>query len=81
MDEINMIFGGSLSITSKTQGKRLEREREISLAQRIESERRMNWSNIGISFRPEDHLETELSNRNVPFVVKLPNGGIRWPRL
>jgi hypothetical protein len=87
MDEINMIFGGSLSITSKTQGKRLERERErerereISLAQRIESERRMNWSNIGISFGPEDHLETELSNRNVPFVVKLPNGGIRWPRL
>jgi hypothetical protein len=79
MDEINMIFRGSLSITSKTQGKKLKRE--ISLAQHIKSERRMNWSNIGISFRPEDHLEIELSNRNVPFMVKLPNGGIRWPRL
>jgi hypothetical protein len=30
MDEINVIFEGSLSITSKTQGKKLERE--ISLA-------------------------------------------------
>jgi hypothetical protein len=30
MDEINVIFGGSLSIASKTQGKKLERE--ISLA-------------------------------------------------
>jgi hypothetical protein len=26
MDEINVIFGGNLSITSKTQGKKLERE-------------------------------------------------------
>jgi hypothetical protein len=25
MDEINVIFGGSLSIASKTQGKKLER--------------------------------------------------------
>jgi hypothetical protein len=39
MDEINMIFGGSLSIISKTHGKKLERE--ISLAQRIEPDRRM----------------------------------------
>jgi hypothetical protein len=30
MGEINMIFGGSMSIASKTQGKKLERE--ISLA-------------------------------------------------
>jgi hypothetical protein len=30
MDEINVIFEGSLSITSQTQGKKLERE--ISLA-------------------------------------------------
>jgi hypothetical protein len=30
MDEINVIFGGSLSIALKTQGKKLERE--ISLA-------------------------------------------------
>jgi hypothetical protein len=70
MDEINVIFGGSLSIASKTQGKKLERK--INLAQRIKLERRMKWSNTGISFGPEDHLETKLSNRNLPFVVKLP---------
>jgi hypothetical protein len=87
IDEINVIFGGSMSIASKTQGKKLERE--IILAQRIElerrmkwsdidisfrpeePERRMKWSNIGISFGPEDHPETELSNQNLPFVVKL----------
>jgi hypothetical protein len=34
MAEINMIFGGSMSITSKTQGKKLQRE--ISLTQQIE---------------------------------------------
>jgi hypothetical protein len=34
MDEINVIFGGSISITSKTQGKRLKRE--IILTQCIE---------------------------------------------
>jgi hypothetical protein len=39
--EINVIFGGSMSITSKTQGKKLQRE--ISLAQQIESGRRMRW--------------------------------------
>jgi hypothetical protein len=33
MGEINVIFGGSMSIASKTQGKKLERE--ISLAQCI----------------------------------------------
>jgi hypothetical protein len=70
MDKINMIFGGSMSIASKTQGKKFKRE--ISLAQRIEPERRMKWSDTNISFGPEDHLETELSNQNLPFVVKLP---------
>jgi hypothetical protein len=59
MGEINMIFGGSMSIASKTQGKKLERE--ISLAQCIEPGRKMKWSNVNISFRPEYHLETELS--------------------
>jgi hypothetical protein len=39
MDEINVIFGHSMSIALKTQGKKLERE--INLAQRIELERRM----------------------------------------
>jgi hypothetical protein len=72
MGEINVIFGGSMSIVSNTQGKKLEWE--ISLAQHIELRRMMRWSNIDISFRPEDHLETELSDRNLPFVVKLPTG-------
>jgi hypothetical protein len=54
-DDINVIFRGSLSITSKIQGKKFERE--ISLAQRIELKRRMKWSKTGISFGPEDHPE------------------------
>jgi hypothetical protein len=39
MGEINVIFGGSMSIVRKMQGKKLQRE--ISLAQRIEPGRRM----------------------------------------
>jgi hypothetical protein len=69
MAEISMIFGGSMSITSTTQGKKLQRE--INLAQRIEPGRRMKWSEVNISFGPEDHPITELSNRNLPFVVKI----------
>jgi hypothetical protein len=76
MDEINMIFGGSMFNTSKAQGKKLERE--ISLAQHFEPETRMRWSDTDISFRPEDHPEIELSNQNMPFVVKLPIG---WHKL
>jgi hypothetical protein len=38
----------------------------------------MKWSDVDISFGPEDHLETELSKRNLPFVVKLP---IRWHKV
>jgi hypothetical protein len=34
----------------------------------------MRWSDIDISFGPEDHLDIELSDRNLPFVVKLPIG-------
>jgi hypothetical protein len=49
-----------MSIISKTQGKKLERE--ISLAQRIEPGRRMRWSDIDISFGPQDHPDTELSD-------------------
>jgi hypothetical protein len=49
-----------MSIASKTQEKKLERD--ISLAQRIEPERRMKWSDTEISFGPEDHPEIELSN-------------------
>jgi hypothetical protein len=49
LDEINVIFGCSMSIASK--------KNEVV--------------DTDISFAPEDHLETELSNRNLPFVVKL----------
>jgi hypothetical protein len=72
LDEINVIFRGSLSIASKTQGKKVERE--ISLAQRIEPGRRMKWSETNVSFRIEDHPKTELSNWNLPFMVKLSIG-------
>jgi hypothetical protein len=74
-----VIFRGGMSITSKTQGKKLQRE--ISLAQRIEPWRRMRWSDVGISFRLEDHQDTELSDRNLPFMVKIPIGRQRWPCL
>jgi hypothetical protein len=72
MGEINMIFRDSMSIASKTQGKKLEQE--ITLAQCIEPGRKMKWSDIDISFGLEDHPEIELSERNLPFVVKLPIG-------
>jgi hypothetical protein len=72
MAEINMIFGGSMSITSKTQGKKLQCE--ISLAQQIEPERWMRWSDYYITFRTEDHPITELLLRNLPFIVKIPIG-------
>jgi hypothetical protein len=72
MREINVIFGGSMSLTSKTQGKKLQHE--ISLAQHIEPGRRMRWSDIDISFRPEDHPNVELSERNLSFVIKIPIG-------
>jgi hypothetical protein len=34
----------------------------------------MRWSDIDISFGPENHLDTELSDRNSPFIVKIPIG-------
>jgi hypothetical protein len=72
MGEINIIFGCSMFIASKTQGKKLQCE--IRLAQRIKLGRRMRWSDADISFRPEDHPDMELSDRNLPFVVKIPIG-------
>jgi hypothetical protein len=72
MGEINVIFGGRMSITSKTQGKKLKLE--ISLAQRIELGRKMKWSDVDISFMPEDHPEIEPSEQNLPFMIKLPIG-------
>jgi hypothetical protein len=69
MAEINMIFEGSMLITSKTQRKKLQRE--ISLAQQIKPERRMRWSDNYITFGLEDHPITELSERNLPLVVKI----------
>jgi hypothetical protein len=72
---INMIFRGSMSITLKTQGKKIQCE--ISLAHRIELGRMMKWSDISISFRPEVYPDTELSERNLPFaeIVNLPLSG------
>jgi hypothetical protein len=64
-----MIFKGSMSTASKSQGKKLERG--INLAQCTKPERRMKWSETDISFRLEYQLETELSNWNLPFMVKL----------
>jgi hypothetical protein len=61
-----------MSITSKTQGKK--RQHEISLAQQIEPERRMRWPDDYILFVLEDHPDTELSERNLPLVVKIPIG-------
>jgi hypothetical protein len=69
MGEINIIFRGSMSITSKTQEKKLKQE--ISLAHRMKPGRRMRWPDVHISFGSKDHPETELSERNLPFVVKL----------
>jgi hypothetical protein len=60
------------SITSKMQGKKLQCG--ISLAQRIEPGRTMMWSDVDILFGPKDHLDTELSDRNLSFVVKIPIG-------
>jgi hypothetical protein len=34
----------------------------------------MWWSDIDISFGPEDHLDTELFERNLSFVIKIPIG-------
>jgi hypothetical protein len=56
MGEINVIFEDSMSITSKTQGKKLERE--ISLTQCIKPGRMMRWSDVDISFGPQDHSDT-----------------------
>jgi hypothetical protein len=72
MAEINVIFRANMSITSKTQGKKLQCE--ISLAQQIEPGRRMRWSDDYISFGPEDHLDMELSERNLSFIIKIPIG-------
>jgi hypothetical protein len=69
MGEINMIFEGSMSNALKTQGKKLEQE--ISLAQCIEPERIMRWYDVDISFEPQDNTDIKLSDRNLPFVVKL----------
>jgi hypothetical protein len=72
MAEINMIFRGSMSIASKTQGKKLQRE--ISLAQQIKPGRRMRWSDKHITLGPEDHPVTKLSERNLSLIVKIPIG-------
>jgi hypothetical protein len=72
MGEINVIFEGSMPIASKTHGKKLQCE--IRLAQHIDLGRRMRWSDADISFELEDHPDTELSDRNLPFIIKIPIG-------
>jgi hypothetical protein len=67
MNEINMIFRGSLSIASKTQGKKLEGE--ISMAQRIELGRKMKWSDVDICHTPFRERGNEASIR-VPRMFK-----------
>jgi hypothetical protein len=42
------------------------------MAQHIEPGRKKRWSDAGISFRLEDHPNTELSDRNLPFIIKIP---------
>jgi hypothetical protein len=34
----------------------------------------MKWPDDYITFRPEDHPVTELSERNLPLIVKIPIG-------
>jgi hypothetical protein len=34
----------------------------------------MRWSGVDISFGAQDHPDTELSDQNLSFVVKLPIG-------
>jgi hypothetical protein len=48
------------------------------LSQCIESERMMRWSDVDISFEPQDHPNIELSDRNLTFVIKLL---IRWHKV
>jgi hypothetical protein len=69
MAEIDVIFGGNTSFTSETQEKKIQRD--ISLAQQIEPGRPMRWSDDYISFGTEDHPDTELSERNLSFVIKI----------
>jgi hypothetical protein len=59
-----------MSIPSKTQEKKIQCE--ISLSRHIEPGRMMKWPDVDISFGPEDHPDTKLSERNLPFVVKIP---------
>jgi hypothetical protein len=79
MGEINVHSRGSMSIASKAQGKKLERE--ISLAQCIEPGRKMKWSDIDISFRPEDHKKQSRLSRTCPSWSSYRSGSTRWPRL
>jgi hypothetical protein len=65
----DLLAVADVCIEADLHGKKIERE--ISLAQHIELDRRMKWSEIDISFGPEDHPMIELSNWNLAFMVKL----------
>jgi hypothetical protein len=34
----------------------------------------MRWPDVDISFELEDHLDAEMLDRNLPFIVKIPIG-------
>jgi hypothetical protein len=34
----------------------------------------MRWSDDYMSFGPEDHPDMKLSERNLPFIIKIPIG-------
>jgi hypothetical protein len=42
------------------------------LAQQIKPGRWRRWSDDYISFGPEGHPDMELSERNLPFIIKIP---------
>jgi hypothetical protein len=68
--DINMILSGSLVIASKAHGKKLKCK--INLAQQLDPGRRLKWSEMEITFGPDNHLKIELTNRNLPLVAKIP---------
>jgi hypothetical protein len=41
----------------------------------------MRWSDVDISFGPEDHPDAELIDRNLPFIVKIPIGRHRVAKI
>ena len=66
--EVNIVFGGSEARPSKIVYMKLEREVLTTAL----TTRRLEWWQQAITFGPKDHPNTELSYKNVSFVVKIP---------